>query len=61
LAAWTLPKVLAGFKAASSATVSLQRFSCTVEGALHLRMKFFVLKLLVGNPLRRSDQRRFAF
>jgi hypothetical protein len=61
LAAWTLPKVLAGFKAACGTSVSLQRFGCTVEGALHLRMKFFVLKLLAGNPLRRSDQRRFPF
>jgi hypothetical protein len=61
LAAWALPKVLAGFKAARSATVTLQRFGCAFKGALHLWVKFFMLKLFVGNPLRGGDQRRFAF
>jgi hypothetical protein len=60
LAAWALPKVLAGLKAASSAAVALQGFGGAFKRALHLWVKFFVLKFFVGNPLGGGDQRRFA-
>jgi hypothetical protein len=60
LAAWALPKVLAGFKTASGAAVTLQWFGGAFKRALHLGVKLFMLKLFIRNPLGGSHQGWFA-